>query len=344
MVLKTIPASRYAYIDFLRSISVILVILLHCIGGFLFNPVHFGTPLWGLSAYVNELCRIGVPLFFMMSGFLLLDKKIEDIGRFYKRRFLKIALPFLAYDAFYYLLLPTNHDPRSFFGWLKELVNCGSAYHLWFIYSILILYLFVPFIQKIVDHASVGELLIFLFLCTFQTTVKPLCNTLLAEKAYVFLSEDGVVGYLGYMVLGYILGKCTLPRRARVAIYAAGALSFIVCPIFVMNDLCAERFVWLNGGYTVNHYLEAAAVFVLCKTVITRPTAIFSRLAGLSMDMYFIHAFVLEKIRSALTTGNLLINAAVQIAAAVALSLLWAIFKTAAVKGVKKLFRAARAK
>ena len=289
--------ARYAYIDFLRVFSILLVILLHCIGGYWFDPNHIDRPLWKITAYANELCRVGVPLFFMMSGFLLLNRNIEKVGTFYKRRFLKIAGPFLLYDIFYYLALPMSAEPRSFFGWLKELLNSGSAYHLWFIYSILLLYLFVPFIRKIIENAKSGELFLFFILCIFQSTIKPLFNTILAGKAYLYLSDDGFVGYLGYMILGYILGKSVVSGKLRGALYAAGILSFIVCPLFVMQNLRDGKAVWLNGGYTVNHYLEAAALFCLCKNRISRSNSLLSRLSGLSMDTYFIHVFVLETVK-----------------------------------------------
>ena len=86
--------SRHAYIDFLRVISILLVILLHCIGEYLFDPENIDRPLWVGTAYLNELCRVGVPLFFMMSGFLLLDKKIEKSASSTVIVFLKLPYRF----------------------------------------------------------------------------------------------------------------------------------------------------------------------------------------------------------------------------------------------------------
>ena len=338
MTRNNTQTSHYAYIDFLRTVSIVLVILLHCIGGYLFDSANIGKTLWVMTAYANEVCRIGVPLFFMMSGFLLLNKKIDSVGAFYKHRFLKIALPFLLYDTFYYLFLPSGNEPRSFVGWLRELINNGSAYHLWFIYSILILYLFVPFIRKITEKCTTGELILFLLLCTFQTTLKPLYNILFSEKAYLYLSDDGFVGYLGYMLLGYILGKTDIPRKIRVLLYTCGLLSLAFCPIIVMNALREGRGVWLNGGYTINHYIEAAAVFVLCKTVICRPCAVFSFLSALSMDTYFIHVFILEKVKKLPIDASPSVKIGLQILAFVILGFLWAFVKTRTVFFVKKIF------
>ena len=327
--------SRHAYIDFLRVISILLVILLHCIGEYLFDPENIDRPLWVGTAYLNELCRVGVPLFFMMSGFLLLDKKIEKTGEFYRHRFLKIAVLFLLYDIFYYLFLPTG-DARTFTGWARELINCGSAYHLWFIYSILLLYLFIPFIRKISEKCTDREWVLFFFLCIFQTTLKPLFNTLFANKAYLYLSDDGFVGYLGYMILGYILGKSVVSGKLRGALYAAGILSFIVCPLFVMQNLRDGKAVWLNGGYTVNHYLEAASLFLFCKNTVRRTDAFVSRLSALSMDTYFIHVFVLENVKRISVDVRPSAKILLWISVTVLLSFLWAFLKTAAVRFVKK--------
>lgn len=288
-------STRYSYIDLLRVFSILLVIVLHGIGGYYFDVTNVGRPLWYCVGYANELCRTGVPLFFMMSGFLLLRKPIENIAAFYKHRFLKIVVPFLLYDLFYYLFLPSGE--RSIRGFVTELCVTGSAYHLWFIYSILALYLFAPFISRLL--ASLNEKAVFgFFLLTIaQTTVKPLLNTILGDRLYLYFTDDGFVGYLGYMILGYMIGKFELSKKLRGAIYALGALSFAVVPLISARSIANGEAVRFNGGYTVNHYIEAAALFLLAKQRFTIDSKIVVRLSALSMDTYFIHVFLLEKLR-----------------------------------------------
>ena len=138
------------------------------------------------------------------------------------------------------------------------------------------------------------------------------------------------------MILGYILGKSVVSGKLRGALYAAGILSFIVCPLFVMQNLRDGKAVWLNGGYTVNHYLEAAALFLFCKNTVRRTDAFVSRLSALSMDTYFIHVFVLENVKRISVDVRPSAKILLWISITVLLSFLWAFLKTAAVRFVKK--------
>ncbi len=286
---------RYHYIDYIRVYSILMVILLHCICDYLNNDANFGKGLWYTLGFTNELCRTGVPLFFMISGFLLLNKDIGDVKSFYRHRFLKIAIPFIAYDIFYFIYFAIDSGNEiSLLRFVKELVNNGSAYHLWFMYSILFLYIMAPFVRMIVEKCTFNMILMFLGIVIFQTTLKPFVNILLNGRAYVYLTEDGIVGYLGFMILGYILGRYDTSKTARGIIYGAGIASFILFTLANVHFAKVGRGFVFNGGYTINHYIEAAAIFVFCKNNINVKSKIAHSLSSATMDAYFIHVFVLH--------------------------------------------------
>ncbi len=288
-------ANRCGYIDFIRVFAIILVILLHCICGYYNEPANSATKAWYALGFVNELCRIGVPLFFMISGYLLLRKEITDIKDFYKRRILKIGIPFLFYDVFYYVWFSyVNHTKPTVGGFFKELFGSGSAYHLWFIYSILFLYLFMPFIQMILKRANLNLTVLFLILVVFHTTLKPFVNTLADGHFSIYLAEDGFVGYLGYVVLGYLLGTYQLPAKAEKLIYAVGAVFMIAIPIWSMYRVRTGETFLFHGGYSLNHYVEAAAVFLLCKRFIKGEMLCIKKLSAITFGAYFSHVFFIE--------------------------------------------------
>lgn len=326
--------ARYSYIDLLRVFSVLLVIVLHGIGGYYTDIGHVGRRFWYLVGYANELCRTGVPLFFMMSGFLLLRKPIENIGAFYKHRFLKIAAPFLLYDIFYYVFLTSGkHSVGDF---IADLCVSGSAYHLWFIYSILALYLLAPFISRLLAACDEKAVFVFFLLAIAQTTLKPFLNLLCGERLWIYFTDDGIVGYLGYMILGYALGKFELPKKARVAICLLGVLSFAVTPLFSAKQLASGETPFFNGGYTLNHYIEAAALFLAAKKFFTVDRKFITRLSVLSMDTYFIHVFFLEKLRFFGDGCTPFFKMAIQIGGTIVLSFLYAYLKDAAVKSATR--------
>ena len=106
---------------------------------------------------------MGVPLFFMVSGFLLLSsEKTDCVQTFYKNRVSRLCVPFLFWDIVYYFesCVLEGRSP-GLLPFLNELTRQGSKYHLWFVYQIMALYLLMPFLKKIVDGSTRRGLQIF---------------------------------------------------------------------------------------------------------------------------------------------------------------------------------------
>lgn len=286
---------NYKYIDCIRVFSIFMVILLHCICDYYADTANIGKSLWYVMGYLNELARVGVPLFFMISGYLLLDRDITDIKAFYKKRILKIGIPFIVYDIFYYVYMSiTAGKDISVSGFFAELINCGSAYHLWFVYSILFIYLLMPFLQIIVKNCDIKKLMFLFVLAIFQTSIRPLVNTIADGRFYLFLADDGITGYMGYVLLGYILGTCEFKKNTKNIIYALSIASFIAIPIITMNSAANTGNFLFMSGYALNHYIEAAGIFIWCKDHIHSERKFISKLSALSFSVYLIHVFFLE--------------------------------------------------
>ena len=301
MTSKNKPDGRLAYLDYLRVLATVCVIVLHAVYIYFNESDNFARPLWYMIGYVNEACRAGVPLFFMISGYLMLSREITDIKAFYKKRFLKIAIPFLIYDLFYFFMGTGNGEGGfSLKGFLSGILYNGNEYHLWFVYSILFLYLLTPFLGKMVRACSERWLWILLILATFQTTLRPFVNYLVPGSEFnVLFTSDGFSGYVGYFILGYVLGTYAESRVLRRVIYAVGTLSFAVVPLVAMNSMISGTEVFFNGGYTINHYAEASAVFLFFKNANLRRTHFISELSSVSFNAYLIHVFIVETLREA---------------------------------------------
>lgn len=324
------------YIDYIRVFSICMVIILHCICDYYGDLTNIGKGLWFVFGFVNELCRTGVPLFFMISGFLMLRNEITDIKIFYKKRLSKVFVPFILYDVFYYVTYSIiNGNNFSLLVFFKELFNCGSAYHLWFIYSILFLYALIPFIKIIVDDCNLKILFVFFTIVIFQTTIKPLINTLSNGHIYVYLTEDGMFGYLGYMILGYILGKERFSQQTEKLICFAGLLSLIVFPLVNMSNAKNSGVFMFNGGYTINHYIEGAGIFLFFKKRISEKNKNVSALSAMTLDAYFIHVFILTLLKKIVWNIPPSMMISVWIVMTIFLSFLWGYVKSNLIKCFK---------
>ena len=67
---------RAAYLDFLRCFAIFSVLLLHTLVPVVTNTGVYGAPSWKLCVALDALTRVGVPLFFMLSGYLMLSREI----------------------------------------------------------------------------------------------------------------------------------------------------------------------------------------------------------------------------------------------------------------------------
>ena len=81
--------------DFLRVCSMAAVVYLHTTAGALRTPDN--VPVWHFSNLITSLCTTAVPLFFMLSGALLLkEEKTADLSVLFRRRLPKVLIPLLA--------------------------------------------------------------------------------------------------------------------------------------------------------------------------------------------------------------------------------------------------------
>lgn len=293
-----------AYLNLLRSMAIYMVIALHCVRARLTDVSVFASRTWWLAAAVNGISRMGVPLFFMISGFLSLSGEgALDIKTFYKKRFLRLAVPFIFWDILYFIissLVSGNGISLPLF--FTELFHQGSKYHLWFVYQIAGLYLLAPFLKMIVDRCSKRGLLLFLGIVLLQPTFFGFINSMQSHiKITPFLAL--IEGYVGFFVYGYILATFKFSRRARILIYTAGLIGLFlnICGNYFLSS--GEKIsVIFNYGYSVTHYLAAGALFLAARSVFERRPAlssghfasVISLVSKLSFGIYMSHALMID--------------------------------------------------
>ncbi len=329
---------RLDFLDFIRVFATFMVLILHCICDYFNNVANSSSALWTVLGFVNELCRTGVPLFFMISGYLLLRKDITDIKSFYKKRFLKIAIPFVVYDIFYFIFNCLIYKtPISVLTFFRELFNNGSSYHFWFVYSILFIYLLMPFLRMIVSKCNLKLMLLFLALSVFQTTIRPFINTLCSESFYVFLTDDGIMGYIGYVIWGYILGSYRFSKKTNAVILALGLISFIAFPLISMQNARLKGALMFNGGYFINHYIEGAALFLFFRGVAKKGNRFVSALSAVSFTAYLIHVAVIEVVKKLETGLSPSLDMLFMATVTIVLSFLWGFIESFIKKGFRAL-------
>ena len=94
-VQTTTARPHIVWLDVLRLVAILMVIAIHCTDPFNASPESRADPefnFWG-SIY-GSMLRASVPLFVMMTGFLLLPVR-QEASVFYKKRIPRVLFPFL---------------------------------------------------------------------------------------------------------------------------------------------------------------------------------------------------------------------------------------------------------
>ena len=293
---------KILYLEIIRILAIFSVILLHCNAEYFSDGKIFETKTWWLSNTINAASRFGVPVFFMISGFVLLSTKTaENMTLFYKKRFLKIIPAFLAWNLIYYI----NHcfKQGTFFS-VKEFITLfgtqNISYHFWFVYMILFFYLFTPFLKKVVNQCTQKQLWICFLIIIFPTTICPVLNRMLGKWFLYFPMT--VEGYWGYFLMGYLLGNYQTPKKYRIILYCLAILCVPIAIIGTHNGSSFEKIdTFYRGGYQFNSFVIGAAIFLFFKyhmpviksTVLSKYIVMFG---NLSFGLYLCHVLLIEKL------------------------------------------------
>lgn len=142
------PAVRYPWMDALRAVAIVLVIVLH--GTTI--PQLFGMPTPAWVDWLNFLASpYRMPLLLMLSGFLLHRSLSKGLPRYYLGKLRHVAWPFLVWTLLLGLVMPMIKLTNP---WLWV----GDSY-LWFLVVIGVSYCLAP-ITRAVHPAAVCTMLL----------------------------------------------------------------------------------------------------------------------------------------------------------------------------------------
>ncbi len=221
---------RIPYLDALRCLAIFLVVLLHNDAPVVVNTACYGRPSWYLCMFLDGAVRLGVPLFFMISGCLLLNGTgAAEPAAFYRKKLPRLLVPLAVWNVIYHW---TNawqfHTDTGLLALLQKAFNRGTGYHMWYIYVLLGLYLLCPFLKRMVDGCTPSQLAALVGIILLPTAVLPLVSQMVSWS--VVPLDTLMPGQAAYFLLGYGLGRWSLSLgQQRVFLYLGGAAGYLVC-------------------------------------------------------------------------------------------------------------------
>ena len=324
---------RIVFVDYLRVVACFMVMLVHASENF------YGADASGIAGNVSllqteanrfwvaffdgGLGRTAVPLFIIISSFLLVPMPSGmSIQSFYKRRFLRI-LPPMVFFMLAYCFLPLLWGGMTLDQSLQDLrmlpFNFPSmAGHLWFMYPLISLYLFIPFISPFLERSTKKDELIFLGLFAFSTFM-PWLHRFVREDLWGECFWNGfgmmwyVSGYLGYLVLAHFIRVHIRWDVKKRLIW--GSVCFLLGAAFTAWSFYYKGVVgqlietpsleWSWEFCTPNVLLATFGIFLLFTCIQKKRTPrLVGELSRLSYGMYLMHLFFLSNLAPLLIGGD----------------------------------------
>ena len=287
--------SHVHYFDCLRLMAAIGVVYMHTAA----SPLRGGIdPGWHGMNILTSLAFTAVPLFFMMSGYLLLtSEKTADVSYLLKKRLPHLLVPLAGWTVVAVLwiaVLNRDFSAASIGGNLLSALHTPAWIHFWYMYTLIALYVISPILYgglRTLDKT--GHIFLFCLICLIS--VQAMVQTLFpALSLHIDLIDKlGMFGgTVALFLLGYYLG--TLERKIPNWLLAAVALVTLVVIIVGTWQRSAQAgqydaaFQNQGAGFEV---LLAACIFLLCKQTCNRPGKFFRAVPviPLSLAIYMMH-------------------------------------------------------
>jgi len=292
---------REPWVDFVRVTAIFLVVLLHSAAPWLYRYGQIDDFDWQIGNIIDSASRVSVPLFFMITGYLLINKPMP-LKRYFNKRIKRIVIPWLGWSCIYLIYKNSRIDaPITLIDGFLQFVNGEIYFHFWFLYVLVGLYLFVPIISWFIEFDTLKRSSYFLILWVLTASIIPFLNEVTAYttsydlKTAVDLSM--FAGFSGYLIAGTLLGKDKASIPSLALFSGAYALGIVLTVIGTsLGTYKLGRYIGYFYEYTApNVVIASVAAFAILKkvgqTIIQskRLSGVFARIGYATLGIYLIH-------------------------------------------------------
>ena len=278
-------------VDVIRTVAIVGVILLHSANDLTSQQMSwFEIVRWNTVTVYQSIGRLGVPLFLLLTGALLLQpsKLTEPIGVFFKKRVARIGLPFIFWGAIYFawdflVVNKINNQPITTNSIIQGVLT-GPYYQFWYLYLLLGLYLITPILRVIMAHASRDLIKYILLLWFLGAAIVP--TIALVTPLHLDTNVLTITGYVGYFILGAYLLTVQI-SRSKLALYTAVGVTLTAIGTYVIAATVGGTEMYFFQGYLSPTLIFAAASLFLLLIVVQSPPSTQAFAVPSATENYF---------------------------------------------------------
>ncbi len=246
---------RIFYFDELRAIAILLVILCHTTT--IYQPYYYDLSIMSIPSFLNVFGWVGVPIFFMISGALLLNRDYS-LKDFFKRRFTRILIPFIFWMI---ITLAVDYFVLGFSTKQLFMILLGKHRYTWYVWVLIGVYLFLPVLNSFIKEFKLKGVEYFLVIW-FITII------LNSFGYYPFqnIELSYFARFIGYPILGYYLANKEFNFTKKSISIPLFGLAYVLFTVF--NWYCKGHKFLDNSAYlSFNTVFASIALFLFIKSI-----------------------------------------------------------------------------
>lgn len=284
-------SDRKKFIEILRVLATCAVVLLHTVTGIMDITDMSAYPVQRtVFVIIMDLVTWCVPVFLMISGYLFLNPKREitmkQVLTKYCRRIVLALFLFGVPFACMELTVTEGTFRVNMVGRAFLMVCKGQSWsHMWYLYTILALYLITPALKKILSLIPRGSLYLILGFLVLGSSLFPFLNKLFNVYTLPMLSDGWI--YLFYYLCGYLF----LENKGRQSVYPAVGLGLLFAGLIgsrLIGDYSLQ--MAYNYPFTVLAALLVFEIALSGESVLKQKnTALLTYAGTLCFTVYLIH-------------------------------------------------------
>lgn len=241
---------KKVHLEIIRIVAACLVVFNHTDGYFLYFSQTDNIVTYLVSLLASIVCKINVPLFFMVTGALLLEKR-EDIKTLFKKRVARIIIVIIAFSGVQYIALGIKNGSTQSLGvldFIRRIYTGDVIEPYWFLYSYLTVLLVLPFLRRMVENMKAEE---YRYLLMLQVILGMGCRLIAvytgcAVNLSLFVLADNIF----YVLLGYYMEN-VMPGEAYDSRNTRKAVLLAFCTVIISGGVIIGEYM-VKGTYTVN--------------------------------------------------------------------------------------------
>lgn len=210
--------SKQIDIEIMRIIAAFFVIFNHTgmRGYFLFSTYDgSNSERYWIYLFISIFCKLSVPLFFMISGALMLNRQPQPLKTLLCKKVFHVCAILTVWSFFYYIMLVSKgteaFEIRRF---LRQLYDSNWNFSYWYLYAYIAFLLTLPLMQQIAQNLSNRNYIYMFSLYALFSMLLPSTQYLIWQGRHS-LNINAQVTWISANIFIFPLAGYFLRHRAR---------------------------------------------------------------------------------------------------------------------------------